>query len=605
MTDTSQDQLVTMAQITFDEKSSGAGAVTQKYLPVALFLITSLLISVIGIMYTRSWEERLNESVSGTILGASESELLLRLDQLDTDAKIISGFIIASNFVSEDEFHTFSSSLLDDNHTTRFCFLFNYHDNNYSSSSETLSVAIQRQITSRLSVTSGVLPEKILITVPEGDYLASLDSVTTDDGQRSVVVTVSDLGLLSASNHAHSDSTFIYEDVLGSEVLIGSEYSSELKYTMLTHGDLSVKVLIRQKIVDTAIFTTFRWVIVLVCCVASIIFLFQFFQAKRSIRNFIDLTIDRSRQLSAINSDLVEEIMERARLQAELLTKNYELKDANSQLEYARNQLIQKEKMASLGQMSAGIAHEINNPVAFVKSNVSMMKKYWSRISAYLDFVNNFQSSIADKALSQKIEDSKIENNMESVYKNFSTVLEESMTGLERVQKIVQDLRIFSRAEDSRFQSSNINECIDSAINILRSQIDNRITIHKHYGEIPDAEIMVSQMSQVFINLISNALHAIDGDGNIYISTRTDGRLVEITVEDDGDGIESKTMDKIFDPFFTTKETGKGTGLGLSISYGIVQRHAGNISVESEENNWTRFKISIPITQKNGEHYSD
>lgn len=157
---------------------------------------------------------------------------------------------------------------------------------------------------------------------------------------------------------------------------------------------------------------------------------------------------------------------------------------------------------------------------------------------------------------------------------------------------------MFSRSEESEFQRADVNDCLDSALNILRSQITPAVTIHKQYGDIPQPEMMASQVHQVMVNLISNALHAIGESGNIYLTTHERDESVFIAIEDDGEGIDPEVLGRIFDPFFTTKETGKGTGLGLSLSYGIIERHRGEISVESEQGKGTRFTIRIPVTQK-------
>lgn len=594
MAGSTQDQLLLMAQMTSEEAKGGSGLAAQKYLPIALFLVTSLVISILGVIYTRNWEVRLDYALADTLLGATESELVLRLDRLVTDARIISGFVLSSNHVDNDEFLTFTQALLDDNPTTEYCFLLNYKGQDYATSADN---GMAEMLMKLKSISESSSANRALVSVDATDFLAVIQNIESDEHTQSRVVTLSRLSsFASAPGGRYSENSIGFQDSFGQQRDIGIVSDDAHSTATLTHGDLSIDLHVNQKVVESAIFSRFRWAIMIVCVIASTLFIFQFIQARRSIRDFIDLTMERSQELSSINSDLVDEIMGRARLQAELLEKNHELSDTNLQLEDARQQLVQREKLASLGQLSAGIAHEINNPVAFVKSNVSMMKKYWDRASQYID-----QSSalVADKQeLKDALDGLRSDTRIQPVINNFSVVIEESLDGLARVQQIVQDLKMFSRSEESEFQRADVNDCLDSALNILRSQITPAVTIHKQYGDIPQPEMMASQVHQVMVNLISNALHAIGESGNIYLTTHERDESVFIAIEDDGEGIDPEVLGRIFDPFFTTKETGKGTGLGLSLSYGIIERHRGEISVESEQGKGTCFTIRIPVTQK-------
>ena len=583
-----------MAQMTSDDSKGGSGLTAQKYVPIVLFLVTSLVISVLGVMYTRNWELRLDYAVADTLLGTTESELILRLDRLVTDARIIKGFVLSSNHVDNDEFLTFSQTLLEDNTSTEFCLLLNYKGQDYATSADK---SMRELLETLKNITVSSPANRALVSVDGADFLAVIQRIEAETHSRGSVVTLSRLSsFISAPGGRYSENRIGFQDSFGQQRDIGTVSADTHSTATLTHGDLTIDLYVNQKVIESAIFSRFRWAIVIGCAIVSIIFIFQFIQARRSIRNFIDLTMERSQELSSINSELVDEIMGRARLQAELLEKNHELSDTNLQLEDARQQLVQREKLASLGQLSAGIAHEINNPVAFVKSNVSMMKKYWDRASQYID-----QSSalIADKQeLKEALEGLRSDTRIQPVINNFSVVIEESLDGLARVQQIVQDLKMFSRPEESEFQRADVNDCLDSALNILRSQITPAVTIHKQYGDIPQPEMMASQVHQVMVNLISNALHAIGESGNIYLTTHEQDESVFVAIEDDGEGIDPEVLGRIFDPFFTTKETGKGTGLGLSLSYGIIERHRGEISVESEQGKGTRFTIRIPVTQK-------
>lgn len=593
MTGRTQDQSQLLAQMTSNDAEGYASFAAQRYLPIVLFLVTAMVISILGVIYTHNWEARLDHALADTLLGATESELVLRLDRLVTDARVISGFVLSSNHVDNDEFLTFTRTLLDDNPTTQFCFLLNYKGQDYAAAADK---AIPELLVNLKSISATSLADRALISVNGTDFLAVFQSVGGKEHTLSRVVTLSRLSaFISAPGGRYSESSIGFQDSLGQQRMVGNILEHGHSRATLGHGDLDIDLHVNQKVVEGGIFSRFRWAILITCVVASALFIFQFIQARRSIRDFIDLTIERSRTLSSINSDLVDEIMGRVRLQAELLEKNHQLRDTNLQLEDARQQLIQREKLASLGQLSAGIAHEINNPVAFVKSNLSMMKKYWGRAN---QFITQTSELITDQpVLRDSFDELLVRTRMSSVMSNFSVVIEESQDGLARVQHIVQDLRMFSRAEESEFNRANINDCVESALNILRSEITPTVIIHKEFGNISEPEMMVSQIHQVLVNLISNALHAIGESGNIYLKTYEHDGCVFISIADDGEGIDPELIGRIFDPFFTTKETGKGTGLGLSLSYGIVQRHCGEIMVESELGKGARFTIRIPVTQ--------
>ncbi|BFM05703.1 hybrid sensor histidine kinase/response regulator [Halioxenophilus aromaticivorans] len=276
-----------------------------------------------------------------------------------------------------------------------------------------------------------------------------------------------------------------------------------------------------------------------------------------------------------------------------------ELSDTNQRLQQTLHQLLQAEKMASLGQLSAGIAHEINNPIAYINSNLQMLANYCGDFEqlaqAYMGIPENFSDDprwLQAKELENK-------NNFRFLFGDAKQLLQESLTGVTRVTQIVHDLRVFSHPEQQSWQTVGINACIESALNIANNEIKYKANVIKNYGEIPAIQCVVPQINQVLVNLLVNAAQAIDDFGEIKITTsHTVNNQAIIEIEDNGQGIANLNLDKIYDPFFTTKPVGEGTGLGLSVSYGIIQSHNGSIAVETDEGKGSKFIITLPIKQK-------
>jgi two-component system NtrC family sensor kinase len=293
----------------------------------------------------------------------------------------------------------------------------------------------------------------------------------------------------------------------------------------------------------------------------------------------------------------------------ELIRKNIEIKEsrknvqialerlgaAYEELKVSQAKILQQEKMASIGQLAAGVAHEINNPVSFIASNLNTLDKYLYRLVKFsqvqTEIIKKLQASDAIRKMEKKRKELKIDYVVEDIRK----MVQELLDGTNRVQKIVQSLKRFSRVDDVDYKNSDINECLEQSINIVWNEIKHKAALVKEYGEIPFTKCFPQQLSQVFINLLLNAAQAIAEKGEIKIKTWERDKEIWISVSDTGVGISPDNMVKIFEPFFTTKEVGKGTGLGLSISYEIVQRHGGDISFESEEGRGTTFIIRIPI----------
>jgi len=291
-------------------------------------------------------------------------------------------------------------------------------------------------------------------------------------------------------------------------------------------------------------------------------------------------------------------LVERDSRIAELSALNATMVRMNESLEEAQNQVFQAEKLASIGQISAGVAHEVNNPLGFVLSNLSSLESYVAQMTELLDAYAHADRGAGDaagpdlaraRALRQA-------NDYDFLKRDIVSLMAESRDGLLRVKRIVQDLRDFSRgASDETWQVIDLHAALDSTLNIVRNEIRYKASIVRNYGDLPEIECLPSRLNQVFLNLLVNAGHAIETSGTITIATGTDRGEAWIRISDTGGGIRPEYRNRIFEPFFTTKPVGQGTGLGLSVSYSIVRNHGGRIEVESEVGRGTAFTIRLPL----------
>ena len=268
----------------------------------------------------------------------------------------------------------------------------------------------------------------------------------------------------------------------------------------------------------------------------------------------------------------------------------------NSELEAAQVQLVQSEKLAAIGQLSAGVAHEMNTPLGFVSSNFSSLERYTRSL---LDVIRAYHEACAElghtspaiAAARRRFEEADVPYLIEDMPALFA----ETRDGIERVRKIVADLRDFSRVGEQDWQYADLRQGLDSTLNILHNQFKHNVQVVRDYQEIPAIWCIPSQLNQVFLNLLVNALHAIDGAGTITVRTSADPHNVRVCVEDDGCGIALEEQKRIFTPFYTTKPSGSGTGLGLSLSEEIVARHNGRISVVSAPGQGSAFIVELPL----------
>ncbi|MDR7306212.1 ATP-binding protein [Rhodoferax saidenbachensis] len=285
------------------------------------------------------------------------------------------------------------------------------------------------------------------------------------------------------------------------------------------------------------------------------------------------------RQLALANAAL---LVEKTR-QEELIRK----------LAQAHSQLLQSEKLASIGQLAAGVAHEINNPVAFVNSNLGTLQGYVEDLFKTLAAYEQSEKEMSP-ATQKAMRDLKQQIDIVYLREDMSSLLAESMSGLQRVKRIVQDLRNFSHVDATDKQWANLEAGLDSTLNVVWSALKDKVEVQKEYGAIPEIECIPSQINQVFMNLLINAGQAIEGRGVVTLRTGYDSTHIWVDVQDTGGGIPPENLDRIFDPFFTTKPVGTGTGLGLSIAYGIVSRHGGRIEVKSEPGKGATFRVLLP-----------
>lgn len=280
------------------------------------------------------------------------------------------------------------------------------------------------------------------------------------------------------------------------------------------------------------------------------------------------------------------------RAQRELVHNFRLLQQTNQRLAEAQNQLVQSEKMVSLGQLAAGLAHEINNPLGFVASNLVSLRRYALGLIRLLQA----QDAGADPATLAAL---RHEADVDFVAQDLPDLLDQSDDGLARVKKIVQDLKDFSRVDQSDWQDADLNAGLDSTLNMVMHEVKYKARVDKQYGALPLVHCLAGQLNQVFMNLIVNAAQAIERDGLITLRTGTatvDGAAwAWVDVQDNGAGMSPEVQRRVFEPFFTTKPVGQGTGLGLSLSFSIVKKHGGRIELDSEAGRGTRFRVWVPV----------
>ncbi|MEO8673761.1 MAG: ATP-binding protein [Tahibacter sp.] len=303
--------------------------------------------------------------------------------------------------------------------------------------------------------------------------------------------------------------------------------------------------------------------------------------------------------MDSAHDALMTEVIERLQVENALETRNTQLEAMTQRLMDAQSQLLQSEKMAAVGQLAAGIAHEINNPIAFVRANFLALRGGVANVLSVVDACEGFDHAGEEDKTRERLRRLKESIRFSDVCADIPDMLSESLEGISRVEKIVRDLTEFSRVDRKEdWERYDIHKCIESALNVAAHELKYKATIVRAYGPLPDVWCLPFQMNQVFLNLLINAAQSFEARGTIEIRTHAAGQHVFVVIADDGAGIPAEHLPRIFEPFFTTKPLGIGTGLGLSVSYGIVRKHGGELAVTSELGHGTTFTVTLPVTDR-------
>ena len=284
----------------------------------------------------------------------------------------------------------------------------------------------------------------------------------------------------------------------------------------------------------------------------------------------------------------------------ELQRSHAALEQAHSDVKQKQDQLVQSEKMASLGILSAGVAHEINNPLAFVFSNVNSLSHAVQQFQSYFNLVEAkllIENATVTEEQRAEIRAFAKKVDLEFLFEDCTELVGETVEGIQRVKGIVSGLQAFARADSGTMETVDINLCVQNTLKIASGKLKEGCVVEERLGELPDIKGFPGKIGQVILNLLVNAGQAMDEGGKIVISTQHQDGVVKISVEDNGCGMPADVVDNIFTPFFTTKPVGTGTGLGLSVSHGIVDEHNGEILVTSEVGKGTLFTVILPVKQ--------
>jgi two-component system NtrC family sensor kinase len=307
----------------------------------------------------------------------------------------------------------------------------------------------------------------------------------------------------------------------------------------------------------------------------------------------------KNAELQIINRNLAAREKELERMLGEIQKSHEELKKAQAQL-------LQSEKLASIGQLAAGVAHEVNNPLGFLGSNIAILGNYMETFKPLLGHIHSLQGAVArretDRISEEAQQIARWGDSLDIPYflEDADRLVRGTLTGVDRIKKIMTELKTFSRKDEGARQAADLNEIVEGVVSIVWNEVKYKAELRKEYGRVPLVKCNPQQISQVILNLVLNAVQALEGQGVITVRTFSREGGVCLEVNDTGKGIAPEIMEKIFEPFFTTKEQGKGTGLGLSISSDIVQKHGGKIEVASDEHRGTTFTVWLPFEAQGG-----
>jgi two-component system, NtrC family, sensor kinase len=314
-----------------------------------------------------------------------------------------------------------------------------------------------------------------------------------------------------------------------------------------------------------------------------------------------------------IKTNEIKDLNERLKkTTVEVHAKNIKLETALKQIEETQAQILQSEKMASIGQLAAGVAHEINNPVGFVNSNLKTLGDYHQDLKKLIDLYRNLVKEIksSDETVKlpsqlmtqlEEVETIEDDVDIEYIQEDIGELIDDCLEGTERIRKIVLDLKDFAHPGEDKLKDTDINNGLESTLNVVHNELKYKAKIIKQFNELPIVQCYPQQINQVFMNILVNAAQAIEKSGEITIETESKNGAVEVRISDTGSGIPKENLTRIFDPFFTTKEVGKGTGLGMNIAYNIIKKHNGTITVDSKVGEGTTFTIRLPIAADSSE----
>jgi len=271
--------------------------------------------------------------------------------------------------------------------------------------------------------------------------------------------------------------------------------------------------------------------------------------------------------------------------------------ERTKELEDSQEQVIQQEKMAAIGQLAAGVAHEINNPTGYIGSNLNTLHKYIQKIDDFFSAQTEAILSLGEEKTAE-LKTLRKKMKIDFIVDDIKDLVSESLEGIDRTKDIVMGLKNISRKDQDVQSMADINECLESTLKVIWNELKYKTTVEKEYGDLPKTKCFPQQLSQVFMNLLVNAGHAIEEKGTISIKTRMEDDSIFVSISDTGCGIAPENLEKIFEAFFTTKEIGQGTGLGMSIASEIIQKHNGEIDVESKVGQGTKFTIKIPVVEE-------
>lgn len=324
-------------------------------------------------------------------------------------------------------------------------------------------------------------------------------------------------------------------------------------------------------------------------------------ETNRQLEEEVDERQRAEANLVTLNEQLEQRVLDRTtqlnQLNRHLETSRTELEEACKNLQSQQATILQQDRMACIGQLAASVAHDINNPIGFVYGNLEVLKNYWGKLATFLAEQDTLLASLLSPEQLRHTAERRQALKVDYVLNEFNAVLDESLEGAERVNRIVLNLKGFSRLDEKEARLADIHDCLESTLNIVRNELRYKADIKREYGDIPRLVCYPQQLNQVFMNLLINASQAIENWGEITIRTWTDRKNVFVAIGDTGCGIPAQNLQRLFEPFFTTKGSGVGTGLGLSIAYEIIKKHHGEITVTSRPGSGTVFTLRLPLEQ--------